>query len=64
MRAQGSYQLTSAIALKLGYTATFIDNITRGSQVVVYRLPEMGLRRGGNQEIFVSGVDVGIEAVY
>lgn len=64
LRAEGSYQLTSALAIKLGYTAMFIDNITRGSQVVHYRLPDFGIRRGGNQEIFASGVDVGIEAVY
>ena len=63
-RAEGSYQLTGALALRLGYTAMFIDNVTRGSQVVVYSLPDMGIRRGGNQEIFMSGVDVGVEAVY
>ena len=27
-RADCSYQLTNAIALRLGYTATFVDNIT------------------------------------
>jgi hypothetical protein len=66
MRVEGSYQLTSAFALKLGYTAMFVDNITRSSQIVRYRLPDMGFRDDqiGKQNIFINGVDFGIEAVY
>jgi hypothetical protein len=66
MRVEGSYQLTSAFALKLGYTATFVDNISRASQIVRYRLPDMGFREGeiGNQTIFVNGADFGLEAVF
>lgn len=63
-RAEGSYQLTSAIALKLGYTATFIDNITRSSQVVRWYLPDMGLLSGGEQDIFINGVNFGVEVVH
>ncbi|HYO25388.1 MAG TPA: BBP7 family outer membrane beta-barrel protein [Lacipirellulaceae bacterium] len=64
LRAEGRYQLTSAFALKLGYTGIFVDNITRASQVVRYRLPDLGLLEGGQQDIFVNGVDFGVEAVY
>jgi len=64
LRAQASYQLSSAIALKLGYTATFVDNIRRAAQQVKYQLPNMGFRNGGTQEIFISGVNFGFEAVY
>jgi hypothetical protein len=64
MRVEASYQITSAFALKLGYTAMFVDNITRASQVVDYRLPDMGLLEGGHQDIFINGADFGIEAVY
>ncbi len=69
IRAQASYQVTSAIALKLGYTATFIDNIRRASQQVRYRLPGngnsfMGFRDGGTQEIFINGVNFGFDVVY
>ena len=66
MRVEGSYQITNSFALKLGYTATFVDNITRASQIVRYRLPDMGIRNDqiGEQTIFVNGADFGIEAVY
>lgn len=63
-RGQASYQLTSAIAVKLGYNATFIDNIRRASEQVKYELPSMGFIDGGTQEIFVSGVNLGFDVVY
>jgi hypothetical protein len=63
-RAEGGYQLTSSIALKLGYTATYIDHITRASQTVRWYLPDMGILEGGNQSIFVNGVNFGIELVH
>jgi hypothetical protein len=66
MRVEGSYQLTSSFAVKLGYTAMYMDNISRASQLVRYRLPDMGIRQDqvGKQDIFINGVDFGIEAVY
>jgi hypothetical protein len=64
IRAEASYQITGAIAAKLGYTGIFVDNITRASEIVRYRLPDMGIRSGGNQEIFINGVNFGFEAVY
>ena len=64
LRVEGSYQITSALALKLGYTGIFADNITRASQIVTYRLPDMGMSDGGNEEVFINGVDFGFEAVY
>lgn len=65
LRANASYQLTGAIALKLGYTGTFIDNIRRASQHVKYELPRMGFRDdAGTQNIFVNGVNFGAEVVY
>ncbi len=66
MRVQASYQLTSAIALRLGYTAIFVDNISRAAAQVKYELPQMGFRDGqaGKQEILINGVNFGAEAVY
>ncbi|MCC6492254.1 MAG: BBP7 family outer membrane beta-barrel protein, partial [Pirellulales bacterium] len=66
MRVQGSYQVTQAIALKLGYTAIFVDNISRAAAQVRYELPQMGFNDGtaGKQEIFINGVDFGVEAVF
>lgn len=65
MRVQASYQVTSSIALKLGYNATFVDNIRRAAQHVKYELPNMGFRDGaGTQDIFINGVNFGFDVVY
>lgn len=65
LRAGASYQLTKAVAIKLGYTGTFVDNIRRASQHVKYELPRMGFRDdAGTQHIFVNGVNGGVEMVY
>lgn len=64
IRAQVAYQLTSAISLNVGYTGTFVESLTRASQVVEYRLPDMGISRGGAQDIYVNGVDFGAQVNY
>lgn len=63
-RADATYRLTSALALKLGYTAIFADNITRASAVTRWRLPDMGFNETGEQHIFMNGVDGGFELTY
>jgi len=64
LRAEASYNLTSSIAFRLGYTAMFLDNITRASQTQVWALPNLGLSKGGKQDIFINGVNVGFDVVY
>jgi hypothetical protein len=66
LRAQAAYQVTQAFALKLGYTAVFIDNISRSASNVRYELPRIGFRndQAGDQEIFINGVNIGAELVY
>ena len=64
MRVQLSYQLTTGLAVKLGYNALFVDNIRRAAQHVRYNLPDMGFVDGGTSEIFINGVNMGFEAVY
>jgi hypothetical protein len=66
MRVNASYQLTSNVALRLGYTAIFVDNISRASSQVRYELPRMGFREDqvSKQEIFINGLNFGFEAVY
>ena len=64
LRATCSYQVTSSIALKLGYTGIFVDNISRASMINRYFLPDMGLTEGGKQEIYINGVDFGFDVVY
>ncbi len=64
LRANFSYQITRALAVKLGYTGIFVDNISRASQVTRYYLPDMGLRDGGKQNIYINGVNFGFDVVY
>ena len=64
LRVDASYQLTSAIALRFGYTAIYVDNISRACQLVQYRLPDMGLQAGGQQDIFINGGSFGLEVVH
>jgi len=64
LRIDSSYQLTRAVALRLGYTAMFIDNISRASQLVEYRLPGFGIGEAGQQDIFINGVNFGFDVVY
>ena len=65
LRADLSYQMTSSIAARLGYTGTFVDNITRASQMVRWALPDLGLLEGsGKQDIFINGVNFGFDVVY
>jgi hypothetical protein len=63
-RANTSYQLTRALGARLGYSAIFVDNISRASQVTEYSLPDMGIKEGGQQYILINGVDFGFEVVY
>lgn len=63
-RAETSYQITSSIAARLGYTAIFVDNITRSSQIQRWELPNLGTTEGGQQDIFINGANFGFDIVY
>jgi len=64
LRADLSYQLTSAVAARLGYTAIFVDNISRGAAITNYSLPDFGFLEGGKQDIFINGATFGFDVVY
>jgi hypothetical protein len=64
LRADLSFQVTSAISLKLGYTCIYTDNITRASSVTKWSLPDMGFNATGQQGILINGADGGVELVY
>lgn len=62
LRLQTSYQITKAWALKVGYTAIFMDGISRASNRINYSVPAMGIRHENtNQDFFVNGVNFGVE---
>jgi hypothetical protein len=64
LRADLSYQLTRSIALKLGYTCIYTDNITRASSVTKWALPDMGFNATGEQGILINGADGGFELTF
>jgi len=64
LRADLSFQVTSAISLKLGYTCIYTDNITRASSVTKWSLPDMGFNATGQQGVLINGADGGVELVY
>ncbi|MEQ8849702.1 BBP7 family outer membrane beta-barrel protein [Botrimarina sp.] len=63
LRVEARYNLTSAISLNLGYTGTFIDNIQRASQSVVWTAPNFAMQ-DGRSHILMNGVNGGVEFRY
>ncbi len=63
-RADASYSITNSIKARVGYTAMFIDNITRSSRVTDWVLPNPGLLKGGQQDIFINGANFGFDVLY
>jgi hypothetical protein len=63
LRADLNYQLTRSVALRIGYTALFIDNVSRAASQVRYELPRMGFIDGqeGKQEVFINGANFGFD---
>lgn len=63
LRADLNYQLTRSVALRIGYTALFIDNVSRAASQVRYELPRMGFRddQAGKQEVFMNGANFGFD---
>ncbi|TWT43291.1 BBP7 family outer membrane beta-barrel protein [Botrimarina hoheduenensis] len=60
LRLEARYKLTRALALKIGYTAQYVDNIQRASQSVIYRAPDFGVK-DARTDILANGVNFGIE---
>jgi hypothetical protein len=63
-RADLNIDVTTSLAFKLGYTAIFVDNLTRAASVTKWRLPDMGFNEGGQSNILINGADVGFELVF
>lgn len=62
LRAGIKYQVTSKIALNVGWTGLWMDGIARASNVIEYRVPDMGISKAHNTEdLFLNGVTAGVE---
>jgi hypothetical protein len=64
LRIQTSYQLARAVALKAGWTGTYVGSVRRASTVVKYRLPDMGFQDRGQQDMIANGLNLGVEFNY
>jgi hypothetical protein len=60
LRAEASLLVTKSIALKVGWNGTVIGGLSRASNTIRYRLPNMGIV-DHNDEAFVQGVNFGFE---
>ncbi len=63
LRFETRYNLTQAMSLKLGYTATYIGNIRRAANSINYELgtQTMGFADNGTQDMFINGINFGVE---
>ena len=61
-RLQASYYLTKAFALKVGYTALYVDSVSRASNRVEWSLPTYGILQNNTSEyVLANGLSFGIE---
>lgn len=61
-RANYSYQLTRAIAVRAGYTALYVGGLARPSNMIDYRIPNLRLiKEGYLDDCFMHGINFGIE---
>jgi len=62
LRAGIKYQLTSKLSLSVGWTGLWMDNVARASNMILYRVPDMGITMDHNtQDLFINGVTAGVE---
>jgi Putative beta barrel porin-7 (BBP7) len=64
LRLQAAYQVTTSLALKVGYTGSFVGNVKRAAPSVHYMLPDMGYVDAGTQDLLINGVDFGVEFIH
>ncbi|MEI8372234.1 MAG: BBP7 family outer membrane beta-barrel protein [Planctomycetota bacterium] len=64
LRVEAHMQLTNLIAVKVGYTGIFVNNVVRAADMVDYTLPTMGITRnlnGNLQDMYAQGLNISIE---
>ena len=63
IRLNVAYQVTRAVALKVGYTGIAVGNITRASNRVDYSTVKLiNIAPGGiHQSLFINGINMGVE---
>ncbi len=61
LRVKADIQVTRSILFTVGYNGMYMDGIARSSNLVLYRLPTMGIDVNDNrQAVWMHGVNVGV----
>ncbi|MGL4514392.1 MAG: BBP7 family outer membrane beta-barrel protein [Lacipirellulaceae bacterium] len=63
LRVDARYKFSKAVALTIGYTAQYIDNIQRASKTVQWNAPDWGIK-DGKSDILMNGLNFGVELRY
>ncbi len=63
LRLDFTYQITSAISARVGWSGIYIDNVARASNIIDYEVPLMGIDMSRNSEdyVFLNGVTFGVD---
>jgi hypothetical protein len=62
LRLEGRYEVTRAISFHAGWTGMWMNGIARGSSLVEYQVPAMGIDMNHNREdVFVQGLTLGFD---
>lgn len=62
LRVDARYQLFRLVSLRAGWTGMYTDGLARSPDMVVYRMPDFGIRADANrQDVFVNGINFGVE---
>jgi hypothetical protein len=64
LRLQAAYQFTTSLAIKVGYTGSYVGNIRRAAPSVRYFLPDMGYVDTGGEDLLINGFDLGVEFIH
>jgi Putative beta barrel porin-7 (BBP7) len=64
LRLQAAYQVTTSLAIKAGYTGSYVGNIRRAAPSVRYFLPDMGYVDTDGEDLLINGFDLGVEFIH
>ena len=63
LRTEAHYDLTRIISFQVGFTALWVNNVARGSEMVDYTLPSLGIttaNRGNRDSLYLYGLNIGV----
>jgi len=59
-RANATFHVTKSMAFTVGWTGTFLGQMARGSELIVYEVPRMGIADTDWADTFSHGVNFGV----